>query len=110
MFSPATVNDDAAIATWLDIYEMSAGRRAAASGQDAIDLTSDRREALGAVPVPCRMIAFSDDLMCPPHLCAEVAEVIPDCDYVEISSCGHLGYLERPEEVNSAIIEFLHKN
>ncbi len=110
MFSPATLNDDAAIATWLDIYEMSAGRRAAASGQDAIDLTSDRREALGAVPVPCRMIAFSDDLMCPPHLCAEVAEVIPDCDYVEINSCGHLGYLERPEEVNSAIIEFLHKN
>jgi len=110
MFSPATLNDDAAIATWLDIYEMSASRRAAASGQDAIDLTSDRREALRAVPVPCRMIAFSDDLMCPPRLCAEVAEVIPDCDYVEISSCGHLGYLERPEEVNSAIIEFLHKN
>ena len=108
--APPTAYDDAAIATWLDIYEMSAGRRAAASGQDAIDLTSDRREALRAVPVPCRMIAFSDDLMCPPHLCAEVAEVIPDCDYVEISSCGHLGYLERPEEVNSAIIEFLHKN
>jgi pimeloyl-ACP methyl ester carboxylesterase len=46
----------------------------------------------------------------PPHLCAEVAEAIPDCDYVEIGSCGHLGYLERPDEVNSAIIEFLDKN
>jgi pimeloyl-ACP methyl ester carboxylesterase len=110
MFCPATLNEDAAISTWLDIYEMTAGRRAAASGQDAIDLTSDRRDALRAVPVPCRMVAFSDDLMCPPHLCAEVADVIPDCDYVEIGSCGHLGYLERPEEVNSAIIEFLDKN
>ncbi len=56
------------------------------------------------------VIAFSDDLMCPPHLCAEVAEVIPDCDYVEIGSCGHVGYLERPNEVNLAIIEFLDKN
>jgi pimeloyl-ACP methyl ester carboxylesterase len=110
MFSPATLNDDAAISGWLDIYEMSAARRAAASGQDAIDLTSDRRDALRAVPVPCRVIAFSDDLMCPPHLCAEVAEVIPDCDYVEIGSCGHLGYLERPDEVDSATIEFLDKN
>jgi pimeloyl-ACP methyl ester carboxylesterase len=110
MFSPATLNDDATISAWLDIYEMSAARRAAASGQDAIDLTSDRRAALRAVPVPCRVIAFSDDLMCPPHLGAEVAEVIPDCDYVEIGSCGHLGYLERPNEVNSAIIEFLDKN
>jgi len=110
MFSPATLNDDAAISGWLDIYEMSAARRAAASGQDAIDLTADRRDSLRAVPVPCRVISFSDDLMCPPHLGAEVAEAIPDCDYVEIGSCGHLGYLERPEEVNSAIIEFLDKN
>ena len=110
MFSPATLNDDTTVPTWLDIYEMSAGRRAAASGQDAIDITSDRREALHAVPVPCRMIAFSDDLMCPPHLVEETAEAIPDCDYVEISSCGHLGYLEHPDEVNSAMIEFLDKH
>jgi pimeloyl-ACP methyl ester carboxylesterase len=110
MFSPATLNDDAAISGWLEVYEMSAARRGAASGQDAVDLISDRRDELRAVTVPCRVIAFSDDLMCPPHLCAEVAEVIPDCDYVEIGSCGHLGFLERPEEVNSAIIEFLDKN
>jgi len=109
MFSPTTLNDDTTVQMWLDIYEMSAARRAAASGQDAIDLTSDVREALRAVPVPCRVIAFSDDLMCPPHLVAEVAEAIPDSDYVEIGSCGHVGYLERPDEVNSAIIEFLRK-
>jgi pimeloyl-ACP methyl ester carboxylesterase len=109
MFSPATLNDDSAISMWLDTFEMSAARRAAARGQDAIDLTFDGRDALREVAVPCRVIAFSDDLMCPPHLCAEVAEAIPDCDYVEIASCGHLGYLERPDEVNSAIIEFLDK-
>jgi pimeloyl-ACP methyl ester carboxylesterase len=110
MFSPATLNDDEAVSAWLDIYELAAARRKAASGQGAIDLISDRRDTLRAVQVPCRVIAFSDDLMCPPHLCAEVAETIPDCDYVEIGSCGHLGYLERPDEVNSAIIEFLDKN
>jgi len=110
MFSPATLNDDVVVSPWLDIYEMSAARRAAAIGQDAIDLVADRRDMLRTVPVPCRVIAFTDDLMCPPYLAAEVAEAIPDCDYVEIGSCGHLGYLERPGEVNSAIIEFLDKN
>ncbi|MGH3402554.1 MAG: alpha/beta fold hydrolase [Streptosporangiaceae bacterium] len=110
MFSPVTLNDDEAISMWLDIYEMSGGRRAAADGQAALDLLSDRRDVLGAVPVPCRVIAFSDDLMCPTHLVVEVAEAIPDCDYIEIKSCGHLGYLERPDEVNAAIIEFLDKN
>lgn len=109
MFSPATLNDEATISAWLDVYEMSAERGNAASGQEAIALPSDHNETLRAVPVPCRVIAFSDDLVCPPHLCAEVAETIQDCDYVEISACGHLGYLERPGEVNSAIIEFLDK-
>lgn len=110
MLSPSTLNDDTAMPAWLDIYQMAAARREAANGQSAIDLTSDRRDALRAVPVPCRAIAFSDDLLCPPHLCAEVADAIPDCTYTEIGSCGHLGYLERPDEVNSAIIEFLNKN
>jgi pimeloyl-ACP methyl ester carboxylesterase len=109
MFSPVTLNDDGAVRTWLEVFEMSASRRKAASGQRAIDLSADRRDALRAVPVPCRVIGFSDDLMCPPHLGAEVAEAIPDCDYVEIEACGHLGYLERPDEVNSAMIDFLDK-
>jgi pimeloyl-ACP methyl ester carboxylesterase len=110
MFSSATVNDDAAISSWLDIYELSSTRRAAASGQNAIDLTTDRRNMLKSVQVPCRAIAFSEDFVCPPHLCAEVAEAIPNCDYVEIGPCGHAGYLESPDEVNKAIIEFLDKN
>jgi pimeloyl-ACP methyl ester carboxylesterase len=110
MFSPATLNNNAAVSTWLDLFELSADRRTTASGQYAIDLASDRTDRLQMVQVPCRVIAFSDDLMCPPHLCAEVADAIPDCDYVEIASCGHLGYLERPDEVNAAIIEFLDKN
>ena len=40
----------------------------------------------------------------------EVADAIPDCDLVEIGSCGHFGYLERPDEVNAAILEFLAKH
>ena len=110
MFSPATLNDDAVVPMWLDVYEMSAGRAGQRLTDEAgIDLRATA-VTQRTVPVPCRAIAFSDDLMCPPHLVAEVAEAIPDCDYVEIRRCGHVGYLERPDEVNSAIIEFLDKN
>ena len=56
-------------------WALSAGESALAGGgihgQNAIDLTSDRRGALQAVSVPCRVIAFSDDLICPPHLGAD---------------------------------------
>jgi pimeloyl-ACP methyl ester carboxylesterase len=108
MLSPATLNDDAAVAGWLEVFELSGGDTAA--GQRSVDTVEDRRAGLREITVPCRAIGFTDDLICPPHLVAEVADAIPDCDFVEIPSCGHVGNLERPDEVNTAIIEFFAKN
>ncbi|MEU9188407.1 alpha/beta hydrolase [Streptomyces sp. NPDC048484] len=108
MLSPATLNDDGAVSLWLETLRLNGGE--AARGQAYADTGADRREALRGVNVPCRVIAFGDDMVTPSHLAAEVAEAIPDCDLVEISDCGHFGYLERPVEVNSAIIEFLDKH
>jgi pimeloyl-ACP methyl ester carboxylesterase len=110
MLSPATLNDEGASALWLETIRQSAGEPDTAVGQNWVDVTEDRREALRGVSAPCRVIAFSDDLVTPPHLGAEVAEAIPDCDFIEVGSAGHFGYLERPAEVNSAILEFLAKN
>ncbi len=110
MLSPASLKDDAAVSLWLETFRLSLGSKDAANGQAWADTSADRRESLRKVTAPCRVIAFSDDFVTPPHLAAEVADAIPDCDYVEIPSCGHFGYLEHPEEVNSAIIEFLDKN
>ena len=81
-----------------------------AAGQAWAEFPGDRRADLRQVTAPCRVISFSDDLVTPPHLGAEVADAIPDCDLVEIGSCGHFGYLERPDEVNAAILEFLAKH
>lgn len=105
MLSPATINDDAAVSLWLDVFELSGD--GAAEGQLWIDDAADRREALRRVAAPCRVIAYRDDLITPPHLGAEIAEAIPDCDYLELPRCGHLGHLERPDEVNPLIIDFL---
>lgn len=107
MFSPKTLNDDEALSLWLDVFELSGDN--ASTGQAWADTDVDRRETLRRITVPCRVIAFTDDVICPPHLAAEVAEAIADCDYVEIGGAGHLGNLERPDEVNTAILEFLAK-
>jgi pimeloyl-ACP methyl ester carboxylesterase len=108
MLSPATLDDEATVAAWLEIFEVAGD--GAANGQAWIDTLADRREVLRDVAAPCRVIAFTDDLIAPPRFCADVADAIPDCDLVEIDRCGHLGYLERPHEVNAAIIEFLDKH
>jgi pimeloyl-ACP methyl ester carboxylesterase len=106
MFSPATLDDEVSVRQWLDIFELS-GAGLSAGGQLWADLPGDRRPALRSVGAPCRVISFTDDLITPPHLAAEVADAIPDCDVVAIDRCGHLGYLERPDAVNAAIVEFL---
>ena len=37
---------------------------------------------------------------------AEVAEALASGQYLEIADAGHLGFLERPHAVNSAILDF----
>ncbi|WP_067452303.1 alpha/beta fold hydrolase [Actinomadura macra] len=109
MLSPRTYNDEQAVASWLQIFELAGRGAPVAAGQDWIDTDQDRRAELHKITAPCRVIAFGDDVVAPPHLGAEVADAIPDCDLVEIPDCGHLGYLERAEPVNEAIIEFFGK-
>ena len=105
--SPRTLNDDVAIRDWLDVFEMSPtawtpGVRA----QLRLDLTESRLEAYGAIEVPCLVIGFADDLRLPAYLAREVADAIPGARYLELAGCGHYGYLERPDEVNTALITF----
>jgi pimeloyl-ACP methyl ester carboxylesterase len=106
MLSPTTLNDETTVKSWLDIFELSGGS-GEGEGQAGVYLAGDRREVRRSISAPCRTIAFSDDLICPPHLGAEVADAIPGCDQVELTDRGHLGYLERPDAVNTSIIEFL---
>jgi pimeloyl-ACP methyl ester carboxylesterase len=104
--SPATLNDEARLRDWLDVFEMSMVDLASVRGQLALQTIPDRRPAYRAITCPCLVIGFGDDLVMRPHLAREVADAIPRCRYTEIAGCGHYGYLEKPEAVNSAIVDF----
>ena len=108
MLSPATLKDDNAVSLWLETFRLAGAENSI--GQTWINTDEDRRKALQEISAPCRVIGFCDDFVTPPHLAAEVAEAIPECDYVAIPDCGHFGYLERPAEVNAAIIDFLNEH
>lgn len=107
--SPATLRDESKVRDWLDMLEFSAAPMTSGErGQLGASVRAgDRREAYRAMTRPMLVIGFADDLMIPAYLGREVAEVAPTARYVEVSDVGHFGYLERPDEVNRLILEFL---
>jgi pimeloyl-ACP methyl ester carboxylesterase len=106
-FSPRNLNDDWAVADWIDTFTIwptksTSGTRA----QHGVAPENDRLPAYRAITAPVLVIGFADDVVMPPHLSAEVAEALPNGQYLEIADAGHLGFLERPHAVNSAILDF----
>jgi pimeloyl-ACP methyl ester carboxylesterase len=106
-FSPKTLNDDKAVQNWIDTFTMwptksTPGVRA----QFGIAPENDRLPVYRAITTPVLVIGFANDVVMPPHLSAEVADALPNGQYLEIADAGHLGFLERPHAVNSAILAF----
>jgi pimeloyl-ACP methyl ester carboxylesterase len=104
--SPRTLSDPDKLRDWLDIFELSAVDLAAIRPQLGLQIIPDRRPHYRKISCPCLVVGFGDDVIVRPHLAREVAESIPGALYREIADCGHFGYLERPDEVNAAMVSF----
>ncbi|MGW5317951.1 alpha/beta fold hydrolase [Nocardia thailandica] len=106
--SPHTLADPVKAQEWLDIFEFTSGKGTPGTrAQLGLDRSQDRRAAYAGIRVPSLVVGFADDQMVPPRFCREVAEAIPGARYLELERCGHYGYLERPDEVNRVLVEFL---
>lgn len=106
-FSPKTLEDDLTVRDWSEMFTMwptkqTPGLRA------QLDVVPDgnRLPAYGAITAPVLVLGFGDDLVLPGRLGREVAEAIPNGRYLEIPDTGHLGFIEKPQEVNAAILKF----
>jgi pimeloyl-ACP methyl ester carboxylesterase len=106
--SPYTMQDPARAQDWLDIFEFATGTPTpGVRAQLGMDRSADRLTDYARITVPSLVVGFADDKMAPPVFGREVADAIPGARYIEIERCGHYGYLERPDEVNRVIIDFL---
>lgn len=104
--SPQTLNNEQRVQDWLDILELSPPDYSIRRAHHDLDIDGNRLEDYRKIITDCLVIGFRDDLIVPPHLCLEVAEHIPNCEYAEVPGCGHYGCLEQPATVNDLIIGF----
>lgn len=67
----------------------------------------DRREALGRLTIPTLLVAGSKDESAPAEVMARMAKRIPGATYISIEGAGHLVGVERPQEFNRVLGDFL---
>ncbi len=106
-FSPTTLNDDRAVMDSAEMFTMwptkpTPGLRS----QLDVAPKTNRLPAYQSITAPVLVIGFTDDVVMPPHLGREVADAIPRGRYLEIGAAGHLGFIEQPDTVNTAILDF----
>ena len=106
-FSRKTLNDDQAVRDWIDMFTMwpskpTPGLRC----QLGIAPDGNRLAAYRSITARVLVMGFSDDVVLPPHLGREVADAIPNGHYLQIPDTGHLGFIERPDAVNTAALQF----
>jgi len=106
-FSPKTVNDEKVIGDWLDMFTAFPVKRTPGwYSQLNVYPRGNRLSAYRAISAEVLVIGFADDLITPPASGREVADAIPHARYVQIANAGHLGFMERPAPVNSAMLQF----
>jgi len=75
--------------------------------QRAIMARPDSRPDLGAIACPTLVIVGDGDELTPPALAEELAAGIRGARLVVVPGAGHLSTLERPDEVTTALVEWV---
>ncbi len=106
-FSPKTLNDDAKVRDWIDMFMMWPTKPTPGlQTQLGVAPQGNRLLAYRVIKNPTLVIGFSDDVVLPPHLGREVADAMPNGRFLEIPDAGHLGFIEQPQAVNEAVLKF----
>jgi 3-oxoadipate enol-lactonase len=68
---------------------------------------ADQRDHAGSIDVPTLVLVGDQDLVTPYDLSSELVDLIPDARLQTIPGAGHLSNLERADEFNAIVGEFI---
>ena len=110
---PARMLTEATVSSRPDIVAKAADMIRAASPEGVagaargMALRVDQSELLPSIAVPTLIVVGEEDPITPPVDAEEMASAIYGSTLVKIPGASHLSNLEKPEEFNKALIEFL---
>lgn len=105
-FHPSRANDQALLQSYLD-FVLRAGAQQLIRQNQALMARPDARLHLGAVSCPTLVMCGDSDQLTPPECSREIAALIKGSQLVLLPQCGHMLTMERPAEVNAALLAWL---
>lgn len=107
-FHPSRARDTTLTQTYLD-FVLAAGTDQLIRQNRAIMARPDARLHLPRVACPTLVLCGDSDQLTPPECSREIAGLIAGAELHFIAQCGHMLTMERPDEVNTILIDWLER-
>lgn len=105
-FHPSRAQDTTLLASYLG-FVLQAGAAQLIRQNRAIMTRPDARSHLASVRCPVLVMCGDSDQLTPPDCSRQIARLIPRSELLLIEQCGHMLTMERPDEVNAALLGWL---
>ncbi len=105
-FHPSRSEERTLQQTYLD-FVLRAGARQLIRQNRAVMARVDARLHLADIGCPTLVMCGDSDQLTPPECSREIAQLIKGAEFVMLRECGHMLTMERPAEVNAALLRWL---
>ena len=105
-FHPSRVGETALIQSYMDLI-LRAGAAQLIAQNRALMARSDARLHLPRLRCPLLLICGDADQLTPLECSREIASLVPQAELHVIEQCGHMLTMERPEQVNRLLLQWL---
>jgi 3-oxoadipate enol-lactonase len=111
MFGPATLRERPELVARFTRYVNGFARDPMVRAAKAVAIKRGSIvDKLASIKAPTLVVCGRDDAATPPERSEEIARGIPGAKLVWIEACGHMSAIERPKEVNDAVVPFVREH
>jgi len=101
--------DEAELQVFVDAFRQTGFTGALNWYRNLVNNWDDTADSPDHVEVPALMVTAADDYFLPPATTRGMEDIVPALDRRLIRNCGHWTQQERPEEVNTLLVDWLRE-